>query len=152
MHLCILRICMQKTDQDINLNPQSIIIFPTCIPLSEIIEDGTSKINNSPSMSMMNIYTQFVQIGRSLYVKYIQEMTEFEINIQYSLRKNFDCIFHHSIADNYTMVVNDRTLIILILKLFIDAHSEMYHMINYSFSRLKATKDYQRMIQTLKNY
>ena len=131
---CIIKCIGDKIidDEDIKYKHYD---FPSSIPMSSIIEETSSNVDDD--------IRDFKMKAHKLYKKYIIEGCEFEINISYLDRQSL-C----SILDDEVFLMNNNSINICdIFKLFENVKNEMTILLQYSLSRFKKQRDFDKIIQ-----
>ena len=111
--------------------------LPSSLPQSKIVS---------------NLETDFKRKAFELYGKYICIGCEYEINIDFLLRKQFSDLMGNKANDahNFEQFCTFNVTIMDMLKLYETCCKEMYQLLLYSFSRFKTNRVYyNKCVQVL---
>ena len=134
------QVAMLHLDDPSSLN-YHFISFPSNIPLSAIIED-TQCADDGDVVVRMKV------MAHKLYLKYIREQSEFEINIGSRLRRHSDAILGDldRLKENQSIKIKD------LVELIEASRMEMFKYLEHSYTRFKRRKEWKRVESVLRGH
>jgi len=116
--------------EELSEDPNACVRLPDSVPLSSIVDMDTDW--------RMKAY--------ALWYKYVRVDSEYEVNISWELRKNFELMMKDNaqfLMDNNGLKIQD------FYALFDKVKTEMVHLLRFSLSRFKFKEEYDTMVKIL---